>query len=125
MAVLLNPMAHEASWGARDATSARNRRKAHRGARSTCADGRVKSSDVDPVSPVRYSSIPGSRSFTEVRRGYLEGRMGRGVARLTILRWSWLAWPLARRSLGKRRRTCARAGSVARGGVRSRPGWLL
>jgi hypothetical protein len=52
-AVLLNPVAREASWGAKDATSARNRRKAHRGARSTCVGGRVKSSDVDPVSLVR------------------------------------------------------------------------
>jgi hypothetical protein len=43
----------EASRGAKDATRARNRRKAHRGARSTCAGGRVKSGDVDPVPPVR------------------------------------------------------------------------
>jgi hypothetical protein len=46
-------MAQEASRGAKDATSARNRRKAHRGARSTCAGDRVKSDGVDPVSPVR------------------------------------------------------------------------
>jgi hypothetical protein len=52
-AVLFNPMAQEASRGAKDATSARNRRKAHRGARSTCADGQVKSGDVDLVPPVR------------------------------------------------------------------------
>jgi hypothetical protein len=52
-AVLLNPVAHESSRGAKDTTSARNRRKAHRGARSTCADSRVKSGDIDPVSPVR------------------------------------------------------------------------
>ena len=52
-AVLLNPMAQEASWGAKEATSARNRRKAHRGARSTCAGGRVKFGDVDLVSPAR------------------------------------------------------------------------
>jgi hypothetical protein len=51
--VLLNPVAQEASRGAKDADSARNRRKAHHGARSTCAGGRVKSGDVDPVSPVR------------------------------------------------------------------------
>jgi hypothetical protein len=51
--VLLNPVAQEALHGAKDATSARNRRKAHRGARSTCAGGRVKSGDVDPVPPVR------------------------------------------------------------------------
>jgi hypothetical protein len=51
--VSFNPMAHEASQGAMDATSARNQRKAHRGARSTCTGGRVKSGDVDPVSPAR------------------------------------------------------------------------
>jgi hypothetical protein len=124
-AVLFSPMAQEASWGAKDATSARNRRKAHRGARSTCAGGRVKSGDVDPVPPVRWSSIPGSGSFTEVRRGYPEGRTGCGMARLAGLRWQWLAWPLAPRSRGELRRTRARVGSVARGGVRSRSGWLL
>jgi hypothetical protein len=52
-AVLLNPMAQEASRGVKDATSASNRREAHRGAQSTCTDGRVKSGDVDPVSPTR------------------------------------------------------------------------
>jgi hypothetical protein len=50
MAVSFNPTAQEASRGAKDATRARNRRKAHRGARSTCAGGRVKSGDVDPAS---------------------------------------------------------------------------
>jgi hypothetical protein len=52
-AVLLNPVAQEASRGAKDASSARNRRKAYRGAQSTCTGGRVKSGDIDPVSPVR------------------------------------------------------------------------
>jgi hypothetical protein len=52
-AVEFNPRAQGASWGAKETTCARNRRKTHRGARSTCADGRVKSGDVDPVSPVR------------------------------------------------------------------------
>jgi hypothetical protein len=118
-------MAQEASRGAKDATSARNRKKDHRGARSTCAAGWVKSGDVDPVSPVRYSSIPGSRSFTEVHRGYLEGRTGRGMARLAGLRWPWLARPLAPCSQGELRRTRAWVGSVARGVVWSRPGWLL
>jgi hypothetical protein len=51
--VLLNTVAQETSRGAKDTTSTRNRRKAYRGARSTCAGGRVKSDDVDPVSPVR------------------------------------------------------------------------
>jgi hypothetical protein len=51
--VLLNPMAQEASRGAKDAIGAPNRRTAYRGARSTCASGRLKSGDVDPVPPVR------------------------------------------------------------------------
>jgi hypothetical protein len=46
-------VAQEASWGANDATGARNRRMAYRGARSTRDGGRLKSGDVDPVSPVR------------------------------------------------------------------------
>jgi hypothetical protein len=52
-AVEFNPRAQGASWGVKDATRARNRRKAHRGARSTCAGGRVKSGEVDSMSPVR------------------------------------------------------------------------
>jgi hypothetical protein len=52
-AVLFNPVAHEASRGAKDSIGARNRRTAYRGARSTCVDGRLKSGDVDPASPVR------------------------------------------------------------------------
>jgi hypothetical protein len=46
-------MAHGASRDAKDATGARNRRMAYRGARSTCEGGRLKSSDIDPASPVR------------------------------------------------------------------------
>jgi hypothetical protein len=52
-AVLLNQVAQEASRGAKDAIGARNRRTAYRGARSTCDGDRLKSGDVDPVSPVR------------------------------------------------------------------------
>jgi hypothetical protein len=48
-----NPVAQEASWGAKDAIGARNRRMAYRGARSTCAGGRLKSGDVDLASLVR------------------------------------------------------------------------
>jgi hypothetical protein len=61
-------MAQGASRDARDATGARNRRIAYRGAWSTCIGGRLMSGDVDPASPVRYCSIHGSGSFTEVRR---------------------------------------------------------
>jgi hypothetical protein len=46
-------MAQGASRDAKEATGARNRRKAYRGARSTYDGGRLKSGDVDPASPVR------------------------------------------------------------------------
>jgi hypothetical protein len=52
-AVEFNPRAHGASRGGKETIRARNRRKTHRGARSTCAGGQLKSSDVDSVSPVR------------------------------------------------------------------------
>jgi hypothetical protein len=51
--VEFNPRAQGASRGAKETTRARNRRKTHHGARSTYAGGRVKSDDVDPVSPAR------------------------------------------------------------------------
>jgi hypothetical protein len=51
--VEFNPRAQGASRGAKETTHARNRRKTHRGARSTCVGGRVKSGDIDPVSPAR------------------------------------------------------------------------
>jgi hypothetical protein len=61
-------MARGALRDAKDATGTRNRQMACRGARSTCDGGRVKSDDIDPASPVRYSSIRGSGSITEVRK---------------------------------------------------------
>jgi hypothetical protein len=82
--VEFNPRAQGASWGAKDDTRARNRRKIHRGARSTYACGRVKSGEVDPVSPARYSSIPGSGSFIEHAEAIL--RVVRGG--------EWLGWPV-------------------------------
>jgi hypothetical protein len=45
----------------------------YRGARSTFAGGRVKSSDRELASPARQSSIPRSGSFIEARRVYSEG----------------------------------------------------
>jgi hypothetical protein len=42
-----------ASLDAKDAIGTRNRRMAHRGARSTCDGGRFKSGDVDLASPMR------------------------------------------------------------------------
>jgi hypothetical protein len=84
-------------------TRARNRRTTHRGARSTFIGGRVKSGDLDPVSPVRQSSIPRSGSFTEARRVYFEDWTGLGMALLAGLRWRGIGRPLARRLQGKRR----------------------
>jgi hypothetical protein len=52
-AVLLNQVAQEASRGAKDAIGVRNRRTAYRGAQSTRDGGRLKSGDINPVSPVR------------------------------------------------------------------------
>jgi hypothetical protein len=100
--VRFNPTARGASRGTKESTRARNRRKTHRGARSTFVSDRAKSYDADPVSPARQSSIPGSGSFTETPGGSLKGRTGRGMARLAGLRWSGLGWPLARRALSKR-----------------------
>jgi hypothetical protein len=97
-AVEFNPRAQGASRGAKESTRARNQRKTHRGAQSTYACGRVKSGDVDLVSPARSNSIPDSGSFTEARRGYPEGRMGWGMARVAGLWWSGLGRPLARRA---------------------------
>jgi hypothetical protein len=93
-----NPRAQGASQGAKESTRARNRRKTHRGARSTHAGDLVKSDDVDPVSPARQSSILGSRSFTETRRDSLKGRTGQGMARVAGLWWSGLGRPLAHRA---------------------------
>jgi hypothetical protein len=85
--------------------------------------GRVKSGDLDPVSPARQSSIPRSGSFTEARRVSLEGQTGLGMARLAGLRWRVLGRPLARRVQGKLRRSRAPVRSRARGGVQLKP-WL-
>jgi hypothetical protein len=52
-AVGINQMAHGASRDAKDAIGTRNRRMAYRGARSTCDGGRLKSGNVDLVSPLR------------------------------------------------------------------------
>jgi hypothetical protein len=117
MAVEFNPMAQGTSQGAKDATRARNRRKLT-----------VELGLHTPAvgwSPARYSSIPGSRSFTEAHRGYPEGQTGNGMARVAGLRWSGLGRPLARRAQSDRRWTCAPAGWRVSGGVQSRPGSAL
>jgi hypothetical protein len=99
-AIQVNPRARGASQGADESTRARNRRTTHRGAQSTFTGGRVKSGDLDPTSPVRQSSIPRSRSFTEARRVYLKGWTGLGMALLAGLLWWGIGWPLARRLQG-------------------------
>jgi hypothetical protein len=102
-AVGFNPVAWEASWGAKKSTRARNRRNTHCGARSTFAGDLLKSDDANLVSPARESSIPGSRSFTKTRGDSLKGRTGQGKARMAGLWRSVLGWPLARRAQSKRR----------------------
>jgi hypothetical protein len=67
------------------------------------AGGRVKSGDLDLVSPVRQSSIPRSGSFTEARRVSLKGWTGLGRAQLAGLRWWVLGRPLVHREQGKHR----------------------
>ena len=57
----------------------------YRGARSTLADGRVKSGDRELASPARQSSIPRSRSFTKACTVYSEGRTRLGKALLAGL----------------------------------------
>jgi hypothetical protein len=86
-------------------------------------DGRLKSGDLDLVSPARQSSIPLAGSFTEARRVSLEGWTGRGMARLACLRWRVLRRPLARRVPGKLWRSRAPLRSRVHGGVRLKP-WL-
>jgi hypothetical protein len=122
-AIQVNPRAWGASRGAKESTRARNQRITHRGARSTFAGSRVKSGYLDPVSPVRQSSIPRSGSFTEARRVSLKGWTGQGMALLAGLRWRVLRWSLARRVQSKLRRSRAPVKSRARGGVRLKP-WL-
>jgi hypothetical protein len=60
-------MARGASLEVKDAVGTRNRRMAYRVARSKCDSGRLKSGDVDPVSPVRWCPIRGLESFIELR----------------------------------------------------------
>jgi hypothetical protein len=116
-AIQVNPRARGAPQGANEPTRARNRRLTQRGAQSTFADGRVKSGDLNPASPVRQSSIPCSGSFTEARRIYSKGWTGLGMALLAGLRWRGIGRPLARRLQGKRRWSLTPVRSRARGGV--------
>jgi hypothetical protein len=72
----------------------------NRGAQSTLAGGRVKSSDRALASPARQSLIPRSGSFTEAHKVYSEGRTRLGEALLAGLRWQVFGWPRARRARG-------------------------
>jgi hypothetical protein len=96
----VNPRAQGASRDVKQLTRARNRRMAYRGARSTLAGGRAKSGDRELASPVRQSSIPRSRSFTEACTVYSEGRTRLGEALLAGLQWRVFGWPRARRARG-------------------------
>jgi hypothetical protein len=96
----VNPRARGASQGVKESTRARNLRTTHRGARSTLADGRVKSGDRDLASPVRQSLITRSGSFTEACKVYSEGRTGLGKALLAGLRWRGIGRPQACRARG-------------------------
>jgi hypothetical protein len=123
-AIQVNPRARGASRGANESTPARNRRITHHGARSTFVGSRVKSGDLDPVSPVRQSSIPRSGSFTEARRVYFEGWTGLGMALLAGLRWRVLGRPLARRVQGKSGDLLLWRGRERAGAYGWSPGWL-
>jgi hypothetical protein len=67
------------------------------------AGGRVKSGDLDSASPVRQSSIPRSRSFTEACRVYSKGWTGLGMALLARLRWQGIRRSPTRHLQSKRR----------------------
>jgi hypothetical protein len=116
--IQVNPRARGASRGANESTRAWNRRITHRGARSTFADGRVKSGDLDPGSPVRQSLIPRSGCFIEARRIYFKGWTGLGMALLAGLWWRGIGRPLACRLQGKLWRSLAPVRSRAHRGVR-------
>jgi hypothetical protein len=83
-AIQVNPRARGAPRDVKQSTRARNRIMTYRGARSTLAGSQVKSGDRELASPARQSSIPHSRSFTEARRVYSEGRTRLGEALLAV-----------------------------------------
>jgi hypothetical protein len=123
-AIHVNPRAWGGSRGAKESTRARNRRITHCGARSTFAGGRVKSGDLDPVSPARQSLIPRSGSFTEVRRVSLKGWTGQGMALLAGLLWQVPGRPLARRVQATPAISCSGEVESARGRTTEALGWL-
>ena len=64
--------------------------------RSTHSGGVVNSGDRGLASPAKQSSIPRSRSFTELCTLVSEGCTGLGKAGLAGLRRQWLGWPRTR-----------------------------
>jgi hypothetical protein len=56
-AVEFNQIARGASLVVKGVVGARNRRVAHRAARSTCDDGRMKSGDVNLEPPAMWCSV--------------------------------------------------------------------
>jgi hypothetical protein len=66
--------------------------------RSTHSGGVVNSGDRGLASPAKQTSIPRSRSFTEVCSLISEGWTGLGKARLAGLRRQGLRWPRTRRA---------------------------
>jgi hypothetical protein len=65
--------------------------------RSTHSGGVVNCSDRGLASPAKQSSIPRSRSFTEVCSLVSKGWTGSGKAGLAGLRRQGLGWPRTRR----------------------------
>jgi hypothetical protein len=72
---------NQTAWGAsREVTSvvcARNRRVAHRVARSTCAGSRTKSGDVNPAPSTMWSSVQGLGELH-----CAPGRLAEGLVRM-------------------------------------------
>jgi hypothetical protein len=68
------------AWGAslevKDAVGTRNRRMAYHVARYTCDGGRLKPSDVDPTSPVRWCSVYGFEELHWAPRKLAKGSDG-------------------------------------------------
>ena len=66
--------------------------------RSTHSGGVVNSGDRGLASPAKQTSIPRSRSFTEVCSVFSEGWTGSEKAGLAGLRRQGLGWPRTRRT---------------------------
>jgi hypothetical protein len=74
--VKFNQTARGASLEVNGDLSARNRPLAHHVARSTCADGRTKSGNVNLVPPVRWCSVQGLGELHRALERLAEGLVG-------------------------------------------------